>query len=111
MGFDQQVMFANTSDWRFDKPGENRYVEFVENATTGDIDKDYYDRYVRPVKMVSDKWWMTTVKLFAGALPVSLCKYWGELMGMAGGHVRQPLSDLPDEQKRGLKRELEKLGY
>lgn len=111
MGFDQQVMFANTSDWRFDKPGENRYVEFVENATTGDIDKDYYDRYVRPVKMVSDKWWMATVKLFSGALPVSLCKYWGELMGMAGGHVRQPLSDLPDEQKRELKRELEELGY
>jgi len=111
MGFEQQVMFANTSDWRFDKPGANRYVEFVENATTGDIDKDYYDKYVRPVKMVSDKWWMATAKLFGGVLPVSLCKYWGELMGMAGGHVRPPLSDLSDEQKRELKRELEELGY
>jgi dihydrodipicolinate synthase/N-acetylneuraminate lyase len=31
-----------------------------------------------------------------------MCKYWGELMGMAGGHVRMPLTDLTDEEKKEL---------
>ena len=28
LGFEQQVMFANTSDWRFDRPDANHYVKF-----------------------------------------------------------------------------------
>ena len=107
LGFQQQVMFANTSDWRFDRPGENHYVRFIERATEGDIDDDLYDSRIRPVKELSDRWWQGTVKKFNGALPVSLCKYWGELMGMAGGHVRLPLADLQAEEKSALRSELE----
>ena len=29
LGFQQQVMFSNTSDWRFDTPGCNYYVQFI----------------------------------------------------------------------------------
>ena len=29
LGFQQHVMFANTSDWRFDLPGRNNYVQFI----------------------------------------------------------------------------------
>ena len=32
LGFQQQVMFANTSDWRFDSASNNNYVQFVEKA-------------------------------------------------------------------------------
>lgn len=106
LGFEQQVMFANTSDWRFDRPGRNHYVTFIEKATTGDLDKDYYEKHIRAVKTLSDKWWARTVQKFGGALPASLCKYWGELMGMAGGHVRPPLADLSPEDKEELKRDL-----
>ena len=102
LGFQQQVMFANTSDWRFDRPGENHYVRFIERATEGDIDDELYDSRIRPVKELSDRWWQGTVKKFNGALPVSLCKYWGELMGMAGGHVRSPLTDLSEGEKAEL---------
>jgi len=38
LGFQQQVMFANTSDWRFDTPGSNHYVRFVERATRDGLD-------------------------------------------------------------------------
>ena len=106
MGFQQQVMFANTSDWRFDTPGENHYVRFVDRATAGDVDDDLYDRRIRPIKELSDRWWQQTVKKGGGALPASLCKYWGELMGMAGGHVRPPLFDLSDEDKDALRAEI-----
>jgi 4-hydroxy-tetrahydrodipicolinate synthase len=107
LGFQQQVMFANTSDWRFDRPGANHYVQFIDRATRGDIDDELYERHIQPIKTLSDRWWQRTVQKFNGALPVSLVKYWGELMGMAGGHVRQPLAGLTTEEKEELRRDLE----
>ena len=107
LGFQQQVMFANTSDWRFDRPGQNHYVQFIERATSGDVDDVFYDEHIRPVKQVSDNWWQATVQKQGGALPAPMCKYWGELMGLAGGHVRPPLSDLTHEDKYALKAELD----
>ena len=107
LGFQQQVMFANTSDWRFDRPGENNYVQFIDRATEGDIDDAMYEQRLAPVKALSDKWWQYTVAKFGGALPASMCKYWGELMGLRHGSVRPPLSDLDDEEKAQLKSELE----
>ena len=107
LGFEQQVMFANTSDWRFDRPGRNYYVQFIEKAMSGDLDDSFYERHIRSIKKLSDTWWPKVVQKFGGALPISLCKYWGELMGMAGGHVRPPLWDLSPEEKAELKGELD----
>ncbi|MCH7706105.1 MAG: dihydrodipicolinate synthase family protein [Chloroflexi bacterium] len=106
LGFQQQVMFANTSDWRFDTPEENQYVQFIERATQGDLDQQFYDTHLKEIKQLSDKWWGATVKKFGGAMPVSLVKYWGELMGLSAGHVRPPLSDMTDDEKAELRREL-----
>ena len=106
-GFEQQVMFANTSDWRFDTPEKNYYVQFIDKAMRGDLDDGFYETHVKPIKQVSDKWWGYTVQKFGGALPASMCKYWGELMGLSGGHVRPPLADLSDEEKADLKSDVE----
>ena len=99
LGFEQQVMFANTSDWRFDTPGHNYYVQFIDKAMSGDLDEEFYNAHIRPIKQVSDRWWGRMVQKFNGALPAPMCKYWGELMGMRHGHVRPPLTDLSDEEK------------
>lgn len=109
LGFEQQVMFANTSDWRFDTPGRNHYVQFVERATQGDLDEAFYNERIRPIKELSDKWWRRTVEKFGGALPVSLAKCWAELLGMAAGRVRPPLADLTPAEKNELRQELEAL--
>ena len=106
LGFEQQVMFANTSDWRFDTPDANYYVQYIDKVMEGDLDNDFYDLKVKPIKEVSDKWWKYTVQKMGGALPASLCKYWGELMGMSGGHVRAPLTDLTDDEKQQLKNDI-----
>ncbi len=102
LGFEQRVMFANTSDWRFDTAEANHYVTFIERAMAGNVDGDYYDAHIRPVKELSDRWWQRTVERQKGALPVPMVKHWGEVMGMAGGHVRAPLSDLTEEEKSEL---------
>lgn len=106
LGFQQQVMFANTSDWRFDSVESSHYVPFINRATMGHLDDSYYDKHIRPLKQISDKWWRCTVERFGGSLPVPMVKYWGELMGMAGGNVRQPFYNLSKQDKFELKREL-----
>ena len=106
LGFQQQVMFANTSDWRFDTPECNYYVQFIERATRGDLDLEFYNTHLKELKALSDQWWGGTVKKYNGVLPASMCKYWGELMGLAGGGVRPPLMDLTNEEKAELKRQL-----
>ena len=109
LGFQQQVMFSNTSDWRFDIPECNYYVQFIERATRGDLDEVLYETHLRRIKELSDTWWTRTVTKLNGSLPIPMVKYWGELMGMAAGHTRYPLSDLTDAEKSELKRELEPL--
>ena len=109
LGFRQQVMFANTSDWRFDTPRHNYYTQFIDRATAGDFDTDFYNRYLKDIKALSDKWWGGTMKKSGGALPVAMCKAWGEMMGMAGGSVRAPLQDLAPDEKAQLWSELEPL--
>ena len=102
LGFQQQVMFANTSDWRFDSVSDNNYVQFVEKAVLGDIDSNLYEKKIAPIKKVSDKWWQYTVKKMNGALPAAMCKAWAEHVGMASGHVRAPLVNLNEEEKHNL---------
>ena len=109
LGFQQQVMFAITSDWRFDTPECNYYVQYIDRATQGDYDQAFYDKHLRRIKELSDTWWTRTVNNYNGALPIPVVKYWGELMGMAGGRVRPPMADLSVEEKAELKKELEPL--
>ena len=109
--FHQQVMFANTSDWRFDTPESHTYVPFVDLATQGKLEeaKRRYHRELWPVKNLSRRWWARLAARTGGALPVQMVKYWGELMGMSGGHVRPPLSPLTEEERTELRDDLARL--
>ncbi len=109
LGINQQVMFANTSDWRFDVPGANNYVRWIERACQGDFDEAFYDQHLRRLNELSDAWWTRTVDKYNGALPISLVKYWGELMGMAAGKPRLPILELTPSEKMQLREELEPL--
>ena len=106
LGFQQQVMFANTSDWRFDSVSNNNYVQFIEKAVSGNIDSNLYEKKIAPIKKVSDKWWQYTVKKMNGALPAAMCKAWAEHVGMASGHVRAPLVDLNEEERHNLSNDI-----
>jgi len=110
-GIHQQVMFANTSDWRFDTPTSNHYVRFIDLATRGRWDeaRELYSQ-ISPIKAVSRKWWGRVVGRTGGALPVQMVKFWGELMGMAGGPVRPPLLPLTPGEREEMKRDLGQLG-
>jgi len=110
-GIHQQVMFANTSDWRFDTPTSNNYVRFIDLATGGRWDEALrlYPK-IRPIKAVSRKWWARLAGRTAGSLPIQMVKHWGELMGMAGGQVRPPLLPLTPAERDEMRRDLAGLG-
>ena len=103
LGFQQQVMFANTSDWRFDTPEANHYVRFIDRASRGDLDIAYYNTHLKAIKDLSDAWWGRIVKKQNGSMPVPMVKYWGELMGLAHGHTRAPLANLTQDEQRELR--------
>lgn len=103
LGFQQQVMFANTSDFRFDLPGANHYVQYIDRATRGDVDQEFYNTHLKAIKELSDAWWGRTAKKFGGALPVPMVKYWAELMGLKSGHTRPPLANLSQDEQRELR--------
>ncbi len=110
-GIHQQVMFANTSDWRFDTASSHSYVRFIDLATRGDLEaaRAIYPK-IWPVKEVSRRWWARVAGRTGGALPVQMVKQWGEFMGLAGGHVRPPLMPLTPVEKAELRSDLERLG-
>ena len=110
-GFHQQVMFANTSDWRFDTADSHAYVNFIDLATGGHLEeaKRRYYPQLWPIKNLSRRWWGRLAARTGGALPVQMVKYWGELMGMKGGPVRPPLLPLTPEERSELRGELAKL--
>ena len=107
-GFHQQVMFANTSDWRFDTEDSHDYVRFIDLATQGKLEeaKRKYYPSIWPVKSLSRRWWSRLVARTGGSLPVQMVKYWGELMGMRSGHVRPPLLAMTEGEKTELRQEL-----
>lgn len=107
-GFHQQVMFANTSDWRFDTVDAHDYVRFIDLATQGKLKeaKGKYYPSIWPIKSLSRRWWSRLVARTGGSLPVQMVKYWGELMGMRSGPVRPPLLPMTDAEKVELRQEL-----
>ena len=110
-GFHQQVMFANTSDWRFDTVNSHHYVNFVDLATQGRLEeaRRRYLPELWPIKSLSRRWWTRLVARTGGALPVQMVKYWGELMGLKSGHVRPPLVPLTEEERTELRQDLSRL--
>jgi 4-hydroxy-tetrahydrodipicolinate synthase len=110
-GIHQQVMFANTSDWRFDTESSKQYVRFIDLATKGNWDeaRRLYSK-IQPIKAVSRKWWGRLAGRTGGALPVQMVKFWGELMGMAGGPVRAPVLPLTPTEREEMRHDLSQLG-
>ena len=107
----QQVMFANTSDWRFGTSFSHNYVQSIDRATRGGLEKAraLYPK-IWSIKEVSRRWWARVAGRTAGSLPVQMVKQWGKFMGMAGGRARPPLMPLTPAEKEELRADLAKLG-
>ena len=93
-----------------DTPKEQPRREFLNLIAKGDYAKaaKVYREKVLPIKEIRDKF--LRMFLSRGLFPVHLGKYWGELMGMAGGPVRTPSIPLTPAEQKSIREDLEKIG-
>jgi 4-hydroxy-tetrahydrodipicolinate synthase len=83
------------------------YMKLVEQGKLVEASKLSYS--IEPLRNLMRRWfeapWMQR-----GELPIAYVKVWSEFMGMAGGAVRAPLSQVSEEERQALRGDLEELG-
>ena len=84
LGINQQVMFANTSDWRFDVPGANNYVRWIERACQGDFRRGV----LRPAPAPPQRTLRCLVDAHGGQVQRGAAHIAGQVLGRADGHGR-----------------------
>ncbi|HSQ03540.1 MAG TPA: hypothetical protein VLN59_05880, partial [Burkholderiales bacterium] len=91
-------------------PGYLPVNDYTQAALNGDYNKAIaISRSLNPLRTVLSKW----IPGYGGAggrVPAAEQKYWMELLGMKGGRVRAPCTDLTAEQKQQMRADLEATG-
>lgn len=91
-------------------PGYLPINDYTRAASSGDYNKAIeVARSLNPLRTVLSKW----IPGYGGAggrVPAAEQKYWMELLGMKGGPVRAPCTELTVEQKQQMRADLEATG-
>ena len=91
-------------------PGYLPVNEYTAAARAGDYNRAVeIARSLNPLRAVLSKW-IPGYGAAGGRVPAAEQKYWIELLGMKGGPVRAPCSELSDERKREMRADLEATG-
>jgi dihydrodipicolinate synthase/N-acetylneuraminate lyase len=90
-------------------PGYLPVNDYAAAARAGDHNKAVeISRSLNPLRTVLSKWVPGYGR--AGRTPAAEQKHWMELIGMKGGPVRAPSTELPAEEKAQLRADLEATG-
>ena len=90
-------------------PGYLPVNDYAAAARAGDHNKAVeISRSLNSLRTVLSKWIPGYGR--AGRTPAAEQKYWMELIGMKGGPVRAPCTELPAEEKAQLRADLEATG-
>jgi 4-hydroxy-tetrahydrodipicolinate synthase len=91
-------------------PGYLPVRDYTRAALAGDMNRaSELARSLNPLRAVHAKW-VTGYGTPSGRTPSAEMKYWMELIGMPGGPVRAPCTELPEEKKQELRADLEATG-
>ena len=107
--YKQQVFLAGPSlhlyQWKNHYPIKS-YVALAQQGQINEAKKISFT--LDPLRRVAKKWiWDPWAK---GNLPIARLKFWQSIMGLAGGNVRPPLSEMSQVEKKEFKMELEEAG-
>lgn len=105
----QQVFLASPSPHLVQWKGHMPLRDYTEAAQAGDLDEARrIAATIEPLREAARKWiWKPWA---AGNLPMAALKHWQKLMGLAGGHVRAPLIEMTEEDKKALETDLRAAG-
>lgn len=91
-------------------PGYLPVNDYASACKAGDFNKAVeISRSLNPLRTVLSKW-IPGYGALNGRTPAHEQKYWMELIGMKGGPVRAPQTEIAAEQKREMRSELEATG-
>ncbi len=91
-------------------PGYLPVRDYTRAALAGDMNRaTEISRALNSLRAVHAKW-VTGYGRPTGRTPAAEMKYWMELIGMPGGPVRAPCTELPEERKNELRADLEATG-
>ena len=107
--YQQQVFLAGPSlhlyQWKDHFPIKS-YVHLAQQGRISEAKK--ISSTLDSLRYVAKKWiWDPWAK---GNLPIARLKFWQSIMGLAGGNVRPPPSEMTETEKKEFRIELEKAG-
>lgn len=99
-----QVYFASSTPYLMQTKSDRRVREYTDLAMRGDTQsaRKVYDS-LEPVRRA-----LRSSR--PGGKPHAHQKYWLELLGLAGGHVRRPMLDLNEPEKAKVREAFEDCG-
>ena len=107
--YNQQVFLAGPSIHLYQWDNHFPIKSYVQLAQQGQIiEAEKISLTLEPLRRVAKKWiWDPWAK---GNLPIARLKFWQSIMGLAGGNVRPPLSEMSEIEKKEFRIELEEAG-
>jgi 4-hydroxy-tetrahydrodipicolinate synthase len=106
----QRVFMSSAAPYLYQVPGWRPMREYTELALAGEVTRAAeVAATLEPVRAVADRWLHGDEARRRGS-PVPYIKAWAGLLGMSGGPVRPPLSQVPAADLRALAGDLEAAG-
>lgn len=108
--YGQQVHQSTPTPYLFQTPTWLPLREYTELGLSGRYDEAAaVSKTIQPARSIWERC-MRVSWQEKKIIPIAWIKAWSELLGMAGGPVRQPLPQLTDAERLGLRSDLERAG-
>ncbi|MDM0059216.1 dihydrodipicolinate synthase family protein [Variovorax fucosicus] len=101
----QRILYADPEPFLYQVPGHCPVAAYAATLDSG-VQAQAQEAFaaLSPLRKVFNKWVMDP--LMRGHMPCAALKHWCDLIGLAGGTVRQPLQPLSIADKQKLKADL-----
>lgn len=107
----QRVFMSSAAPYLYQVAGWQPMREYTELALAGDIARaSEVAATLQPVRAAAAKWLHHDAAGRAGASPIPYIKAWAGLLGMSGGPVRPPLSQVTAAELTALAADLQEAG-
>lgn len=104
--FGQPILYADPEPYLYQVPGNCRIARYIAKLDIGADESTIRDevRSLSSLRAVFNKWVMDP--LMRGHMPNAALKHWCDLIGLAGGAVREPIRPLSETETRELEADL-----
>jgi 4-hydroxy-tetrahydrodipicolinate synthase len=108
--YDQRVHNSSATPYAFQTAESQLLREYTELGLAGRFDEaEARSHNLDGVRRVWDKW-QSRIWAQRRVVPIAYLKYWCELLGMAGGPVREPLLQVGEAERQEMRADLERVG-